>query len=43
METVIDRPLILPSPFVPQPDLLENKFWSGYILNGATLPPPVTF
>ena len=33
----------LPSPLISQPSLLKNAFWLGYIQNGATLSPSVTF
>src|SRR5215470_13063486 len=39
----INRSQILPPPLVAQPNLLKNASWLGYILNGATLSPSVTF
>src|SRR5215472_806691 len=39
----INRSQVLPPSLVAQPNLLQNAFWLGYILNGATLPPSVTF
>src|SRR3984957_18920523 len=40
---LINRPQILPSPLVSQPVVSFLLFWLGYILNGATLSPSVTF
>src|SRR5206468_6264055 len=40
---LINCPQILPSPLVSHPVVSFFLFWLGYILNGATLSPSVTF
>jgi len=40
---LIDRPQVRLAPFISQPILRITPFWLGYILNGATLSPSVTF